>query len=464
MANTFTLTSKAYKGRYLEVTCQQTPSVEGNTSEISWVLAVKGGDDPYYSTGPTTLTIGGQQVYYGKRKSYTTHAFPTGKGSVSGKLTVSHDELGACAVEVTLSTAIYTETISTVSEAWQLEDIQRASKIRAADAYIGSCATVVIGRSSGSFTHTVSYAFGGLMGWLDALGDPVAEPVRHGETTLNFLLPESFYGEIPDKPRDSCVLVCFTYREEELVGQTECSFWVAADPELCRPVVTAQVVPGDDLTLSLNNTKLIPGFSTARCLVDATAQKDATLISVTAGDVKVTDGEAFLPGWLLPSITVMIVDSRGYETHLEVPCYFVDYVPPVNLSDVARPEPTADSAVVTLRGSAFCGAFEQSENYVEAVVDFDERQVIVPLTLNGNGEFTQTVVLEDLAYTKNYPIVVTIRDLVTGTSKDLTVKKGIPVFDWGENDFRFHVPVDMPDLTVDGVPLSDYIRSIMEGA
>ena len=364
---------------------------------------------------------------------------------------------------VSLETAIFTQTLSTVEDIWQLDDIQRASQIRASDAYIGSCATVVIGRGSNSFTHTVSYTFGNLTGWLDALGDPVSSPVRHGETTMNFMLPERFYFEIPGKKRDSCTLVCSTYREEELIGQTECSFWVTADPELCRPVITAQVVPGDDLTLSLNDTKLIPGFSTARCLVEAAAQKGAVLVSVTAGEVKVTDGAAMLPCWSLPAIPVIAVDSRGYSAQLEVPCSLIDYVQPTNLSEVARPAPTADSAVVTLRGKAFAGGFEYTENYVEAVVDFDDRHLVQPLTLNEKGEFSQTVELDELSYTQNYPIVVTIRDLVTGIAKDLTVRKGIPVFDWGESDFQFHVPVELPALTVAGISLEDYIRSIIEG-
>ena len=81
-----TLTSKAYDGRYLEVTCQQIPNVEENTSEIRWTLSVRGGESSYYSTGPTTVTIAGQQVYYCKRKSYSTKVFPAAKGSISGSL------------------------------------------------------------------------------------------------------------------------------------------------------------------------------------------------------------------------------------------------------------------------------------------------------------------------------------------------------------------------------------------
>ena len=90
----FTIRSKAYDGRYIEVTLEQLPNVEDNCSEIRWTLCVAGGNDSYYSTGPITLTIGDQQVYYCKRKSYSTKVFPAARGSVSGSLTVSHEENG----------------------------------------------------------------------------------------------------------------------------------------------------------------------------------------------------------------------------------------------------------------------------------------------------------------------------------------------------------------------------------
>ena len=330
--NSVMLTSKAYEGRHMEVTCQQVPLVEENASRICWTLTVTGGEVSWYSTGPTTLTIGNQQVYYCKRKAYSTKTFPAAKGSVSGELTVPHDQEGRCSLQVSLETAIYTMTLSAVEETWELDPIRRASQIRASDANIGSCATVVIGRCSGEFTHTVSYQFGALSGWLDALGDPVTEPVRHGETTLNFLLPESFYGEIPEQPRDSCVLTCTTYYGDTVLGESACQFTVFADPALCGPQVEATLEPADALTLGLTDGRLIPGISTVCCAVAARAQKGATLVSVTAGEVPVTEGQALLPSWALPTVPVIATDSRGFGTRLELPCSYVNYRELTNLA------------------------------------------------------------------------------------------------------------------------------------
>jgi hypothetical protein len=64
MAKTFTLKSVEYQTRYLELVCTQTTDIAKNQSTIDWTLSSKGGTSNYYSTGPTTVTIAGKQVYY----------------------------------------------------------------------------------------------------------------------------------------------------------------------------------------------------------------------------------------------------------------------------------------------------------------------------------------------------------------------------------------------------------------
>lgn len=455
------LTSEAYDGRYLEVTCQQVPRVEENASEIRWTLSVKGGNSGWYSTGPTTVTIGGQQVYYCKRKSYSTGSFPAAKGSVSGSLTVPHGADGSCALEVTLETAIYTQTLSTVTDTWQLEPIRVASEISAADGLIGGSTTVIISRRSSAFTHSVYYRFGGVEGWLDESGAPCDSEVIHGSTVLELPLSEELYRQIPDRTESECLLTCYTWYGGQVVGRTVCSFFASVDPAQCGPVVEATVEPGDTLTAELTGGPLIPGVSTVLCRVTATARKSAELETVLVEDQPVTDGVALLPAWALPTVLVAVTDSRGITTRVRVPCNYVNYREPTNLATVARPEPTADSAVLTLRGEAFAGSFGLRDNELTATVEVDGRSLTVPLEM-GEAGYLQTVELEGLSYTQSYPVTVTVTDLAMSVTRQLTVHKGLPVFDWGETDFRFHVPVELPQLTINGTPLADYIRTVLQ--
>lgn len=453
------LTSKAYDGRYLQLECVQEPDPAANCSLVTWTLTVAGGADPYYSTGPTTVRIGGEQQWYCKRKSYTTKAFPAAKGSVTGSLTVPHEADGSCTLAVSLETAIYTQTTSVVEDSWQLDPIRQASVISATDATVGSSATVVISRQSSAFRHSVYYRFGGLQGWLDETGAPCDSEVIHGSTTLSFPLPEVFYSQLKDRPQLNCLLTCYTWLEGEVVGKDSCNFFVSTDPALCGPQVLAVTAPADELTLSLTDGLLIPGISTVRCTVTATARKYARIEKILVEGAE-TEGEALLAQWRKPTVRVVVIDSRGHRAGTEAVCSYVNYSEPTNLATVERPEPTADSAVLTLQGAGFQGSFGLRDNGLTATVEFDGRTLTVPLTLE-EGSYRQTVTLEGLSYLRSYPVTVTVSDLAMSVSLPLTVRKGLPVFQWSETDFKFHVPVDLPALTVNGIPLADYIRTII---
>lgn len=130
---TYTLYSKdSHQGRKLRLYCTSTINIANNTSTINWTLYSEGGSSNYYSTGPTTVTINGTKVYYLERKSYSSKVFPASKGSVSGSLTVTHNSDGKKSISVSLSTAIYTSTVTTNSGTWTLDNIPRYATITSA--------------------------------------------------------------------------------------------------------------------------------------------------------------------------------------------------------------------------------------------------------------------------------------------------------------------------------------------
>ena len=129
MASTFTLTSASYDGRYLQVSCTQTKENGTGRSKIDWTLSSIGGGSNYYSTGPTSLYINGERVYYSARKEWNSETFPAAKGSTSGTIYVSHDTNGNKTIAVSLSTAIYTSTVTTKEGNWQLDNVPRGATI-----------------------------------------------------------------------------------------------------------------------------------------------------------------------------------------------------------------------------------------------------------------------------------------------------------------------------------------------
>lgn len=120
-------TSKSYEGRYLQLTITESVNVVKNTSTLTWVLQSLGGSVNYYTTGPTTVTINGTQVYYKARTAWSTSQFPAAKGSTSGTITVAHDSNGSKSISVGFSTAIYTSTVTEHGGTMALSNIDRAA-------------------------------------------------------------------------------------------------------------------------------------------------------------------------------------------------------------------------------------------------------------------------------------------------------------------------------------------------
>lgn len=122
-----TFTSNTYEGRYLQLYIAETINTINNTSTLNWTLTSAGGSVNYYTTGPTTVTINGTQVYYKARTSWDSEAFPAAKGSVSGSITVAHNADGSKSINVGFSTAIYTSAVTEHGGTMTLAKIDRAA-------------------------------------------------------------------------------------------------------------------------------------------------------------------------------------------------------------------------------------------------------------------------------------------------------------------------------------------------
>ncbi len=121
-----TFTSSSYEGRYLKLTITESVDTINNKSTLSWKLESLGGSVNYYTTGPTTVTINGTQVYYKARTSWDSYAFPAAKGSTSGTIDVTHGSDGKKSITVGFSTAIYYSAVNEHGGTMKLTDIDRA--------------------------------------------------------------------------------------------------------------------------------------------------------------------------------------------------------------------------------------------------------------------------------------------------------------------------------------------------
>lgn len=434
-----------------------------NTSLLSFKFQLRSGSSNRFAAYiDCAVEIAGQS--FSVQDYHVTAAYNYTYTLLTGSVTVPHNEDGTMTIEASASIDTpesnpYAPPDLSFGDTMTLTSIPRASTLAATAAMIGSAATVVVSRKSADYTHSIFYEFGSLSGYLaDAVGTLSDTQVKLTDTTVLFPIPESFYGEIPDSPTGVCTLICTTYCGDTQIGDCqEAAFTVTADPALCGPIVTAAVADINEAALALTGSAqtLVQGVSNARVSAQASARCGAALTALTVNGVAVTEGECTLEGVTTAQIVVRAVDSRGYWTEYAVPgLTLVAYVPPGFHASARRTDPTSGGAVLSLQGKWYSGSFGAQDNALTAAYQIDGGDWVSFAPETSGGDLSASVALAGLDYRYSHTLQVQLSDALQTVTKTLSVSKGIPVFDWGESDFAFHVPVrftatDGTEFTID---------------
>lgn len=361
----------------------------------------------------------------------------------------------------------------TVSASWPLTQIPRASTIAATAADIGSVSMISINRRNDAFSHSIAYQFGDLTGYIqDADGNVGTAPVQLSATSIAFPVPESFYEQIPDAISGECQLTCTTGSGEKQIGEEKtCTFRATANAEQCRPTVNGYVYDINEATVALTNDQdvLVQGKSLAQCDMVVETKHGATIQSRMIGGVLVDENQRTIEGVQLQEITFLVTDSRGYTAEYTAKPTCIPYVPLTCNPAAKRVDPTSDQVILTVKGKYYDGAFNSGNP--DAVTNHLTIRYSV-VTENGmiDGTFPEeafrfsdsgysaAVELEGFDYRNSYAINITAEDAIERINTTAKLQKGIPVFDWGESDFQFNVPVCFfKDENGDGIPILDYV-------
>lgn len=332
-----------------------------------------------------------------------------------------------------------------------LDDIKRISTVSATNANIGSKSTITIKRVSSELTHKLTYEFVDESGTISS---------KTSETSISWTVPTSFYSEIPKAKTGKCTITCATYDGSTEIGLSTCTITVTASESACAPAVSVSAVDVNDNTIALtgSNKKIVKGLSNVTVTTTVTAKNSASIssVSVSCGSMSVTGTSVTFTGAESATIKATAKDSRGYSTTESASgLSLVKYViPTINVAAV-RESPTSNVVMVTATGNWFNGSFGATQNTLTVKVRYRLKTessygsyTTMTLTKNGNT-YSATATLTGLDYQSAYYVQVRAFDAYYGEYesskyKTVTLNKGIPVFDWGENDFQFNVPVHMP--------------------
>lgn len=420
-----------------------------NTSVVDYILQLRSGDNNRFSDYLNcTLKLSGAIVASEQVgiAAYYNHTYTL----LSGSTTVKHNADGTLDMAI-VATIVepdgnnkYAPPEMTIADAMALTVIPMASTIGATDANIGSVSMIAVGQKTAAYTHSIQYQFGALSGYVMADGSVSDDEVQLSATSIPFRLPTSFYAQIPNSKSGVCTITCRTYSGSTQVGQLQTATFIATAAEaLCAPSVSGTVIDANDTTAGLtgDRSKLIRYKSDALCTIEAEAKNGASIVQKAIAGTVVSGDTITIPEIENGSILFSAADSRGYAADDSKPVTLIPYIKLTNNADVHRTDPTSGNAALTLRGDCYSGSFGAVANAIQAKYRVNGGDYIaVSLTIDGNT-YHADVTLSDLDYNSRHTVDVVVSDRLSEATKTLQVKRGIPVFDWGENDFAFNVPV-----------------------
>ena len=221
---------------------------------------------------------------------------------------------------------------------------------------------------------------------------------------------------------------------------------VGADPTISASVVdTSSVTSG----VTGNTSILVANQSTARVTLTATAKKYASIVSrrIEHGATVLTDNGSFAV--TNNPIKLTTVDSRGNQTTQNAANTIVPYINPTCVIGNDLPE-TDGSYKLSVSGVFYNGYIGKTANsltvqyrYKAAGGSYGSWYTFGSVSKSGNT-YSATANITGLDYQTVYTFQVRTIDAIH-TSGVIAERAVIsePVFDWGQNDFKFNVPVHL---------------------
>lgn len=441
----------------------KTGDVSTNKTPVSYTLQLAGGNydgDNYnqYGSSFTGYTCNGSIAIKNKKTGATLKTTSgSSKGSVSntsaitiasGSFDAPHNDDGTLTLSFsgTFSGGLSTQASGgSVSGDVVLPTIARAHGIVSTDAFIETPPTITITNKIDSFTTTIKYEFGDL-------SDTIVEKTNNTSIS-NWVIPETFYSQIPNNPYGYCKLTAITYSGTKEIGSNSYEFKVTADPDRCRPTATITAIDTNEATKSLTDgtgNVVIIGKSNVLCNITREAQKSATIksVKVNGTELGTVTTQVLFNNANTNVFEVVATDSRGYTNTQQIETLGkVDYIDVSIKAEVVRNTPTDGKVNIKFSGNYFNKSFGNVTNTLDVQYKYKEKNAeeystpqSLTFTLNEDNTYSGEVKeIEGFDYQKGYIFQVIATDKLTSAPKtpiEIVVNKGEPMWWWDEDAFR----------------------------
>lgn len=455
--------------------------ITGNYTDVTATLAFSRTNTGYTTYGPWAggITINGTRVAGSKQISIT---YNSNTFTMTATVRVPHNPDGSKSITISADGGINTVfSIVSCSATVELDSIPRQAYIDAThslDFTDLDSPTVYFNNPAGS---AVKVQF--CISWTG--GDDIAyrelDDYSHNYYTFNFTSEElnALYNATLSGSTSRYV----TFYVTTIIGNsryesTAKGLFTVTD---CVPDLNPTVIDDGDASYLLTNdrNKLIRYFNYPKAIFNATAKKGASITErfVTCGSQPLSaEGDYAQFNNVDSNVFVFtVIDNRGNRVEKTVTMDMIDYVTLTCNSEI-EPELNPDNTAAihfTANGSYFKGSFgavvntlgveyRYKTNTTDYPVDEEGNEIWIPVTptiLETEGKYSATGTISDLDYRSTYTVQVRAKDAVYywGVSAKDAVIKIVPVFDWGEHDFNFNVPVTMPELSTEKATIGDIV-------
>lgn len=463
MALKGSFTTSAYSNRSLTFSWTATQSTADNQSTISWTLKGSGSASSYYMSAPFEVTIDGSVVY----TSSTRIQLKNGTLVASGTKTITHDTSGKKSFSASVKGAIYSMSYNVSgSGSWDLDTIPRAATLTAAPNF----------NDEGNPTITYSNPAGNNVTSLQACisldgqkADIAYRDITKTGTSYTFNLTEAERDVLRNATTTANSRTVSFFVKTIIGGNTYHSILYKTFSVInATPTFTSSVKDTGGASTALTgstagNVSMIKGFNYMDCSMIATAYKGATIskYKISNGSNAVEAAAATFNNSESNSFKFEVWDSRGNYNSYTTTVKMIDYIPLTCNVDgkiiLSTADNTRANVSFTVQGNYFNGSFGAVANSLAldyTIADEENNTVAtdtIEATLQGNT-YTIDINVDELDYRKSYVVYVAAADAINSVTANSKTLKATPIFDWGEEDFNFNVP-----LTIQGNTLSDFV-------
>lgn len=384
---------------------EESQDIGANRSEVDWSLrALK---HPSWSSYSFSASNTWSVNVNGSVSSGTwTYDFRVSSNILiaSGTINVTHNTDGTKTISSSASAYGTSIGSASVGGSLPLTTIPRASTptFSASTVNAGTSVTIETNRASGSFTHTVKYAFGSATGTIaTGVGD-----------STSWTPPESLLSQIPNSITGTMTITLETYSGGSLVGTKSASFTLRAANGVVPTI--GSVTATENVTLVATEVgAFVKGLSRLNvAIVGAAGVYGSTIVSNTitvAGQtIAAASGVTAVLGTSGAVVPVVgtVVDSRGRSASTTLNITVLAYVPP-----------SIDTALTFIRRSDAAGVLDDEGTYLRVDLKAAVQSLLVSSTQKNSLTYRVSTRLRgDVGWTVKRTTTVTAPAVTVNTS------------------------------------------------